>query len=314
MSIDESDVPQAHEGILLGGLDGTNPLAFIAALGAFRLLAVDNTCATMSWELCNATWRPLLCGTGLLLEQLGGELHSRIGELDMSVWSLDKKLPFAAARFRQKACDATRDASDSRRGILLTRSPHWVLSHALMTKGISEILHSAWSVLGTRPVKACLLMENESWNRRRLVRSNRQSQTHGDIKINSARYDGTQQKIAATPFNGVTQATTVRFRVRGANCLALLGITMFPTIPTKGQPETTAFGLKAPKQSSFSWPIWKYPVSFDVATSLVRMPVLQREEPPEAELQCRGVAAVYRCDRVMTSTYYANFTPARRVA
>jgi hypothetical protein len=102
--------------------------------------------------------------------------------------------------------------------------------------------------------------------------------------------------------------------VRGGNCLALAAMTALPTIPSKGQAETTGFGLKEPKQTSFTWPIWRHPVSLDVASSLLGMPELQRAHPPRLALECRGMAAVYRCDRVMTSTYYANFTPAHRVA
>src|SRR5687768_275781 len=47
-------------GILLKGLDGSNPLAFLAALGTLRTLALalaDET-VKMNWEQHNGAWRP----------------------------------------------------------------------------------------------------------------------------------------------------------------------------------------------------------------------------------------------------------------
>ena len=101
----------------LCGLDGTNPLAFLAALGAFRLLSIKNSCVTMTWQVLNGTWRPTLFGIQVPLAQLGIELHAAIGRMDKSVWSFDKKLPFAAVRLREEACNATLVASSTCRGL-----------------------------------------------------------------------------------------------------------------------------------------------------------------------------------------------------
>jgi hypothetical protein len=80
------------------------------------------------------------------------------------------------------------------------------------------------------------------------------------------------------------------------------------------QDKTTGFGLQEPKQSSFTWPIWKHPISLSVVHSLLTLRELQQEQPDRLELASLGVVAAYRCDRIMTSQYYANFTPSRRVA
>ena len=48
------------DSILLKGLDGSNPLAFLAALGTLRTLTValpDET-VRMSWEQADGAWRP----------------------------------------------------------------------------------------------------------------------------------------------------------------------------------------------------------------------------------------------------------------
>jgi hypothetical protein len=91
-------------------------------------------------------------------------------------------------------------------------------------------------------------------------------------------------------------------------------MTLFPTIPDGGEVETVGFGLRQHKQISFTWPIWTIPVSIDTAKSLLGLRLLQRPQPDRTQLLLRGIEAAYRSDRVMTSTYYANFTPAQRVA
>ncbi|MFQ3648928.1 MAG: hypothetical protein SNJ75_01240 [Gemmataceae bacterium] len=101
---------------------------------------------------------------------------------------------------------------------------------------------------------------------------------------------------------------------QGANCLALFGMICFPVIPVRGQAETTGFGLQEPMQASLTWPVWNRPINLSVVRSLLALSELQRQQPDQLKLDSLGIVAAYRCNRVMTSTYYANFTPARRVA
>ena len=52
---------RSDTGLLLGGLDGANPLAFLAALGTLRGLSIawPQRVVRLSWE-ARDTWRPLL--------------------------------------------------------------------------------------------------------------------------------------------------------------------------------------------------------------------------------------------------------------
>jgi hypothetical protein len=56
----------ASDGLLLRGLDGTNPLGFSAALGAVSLLSdVDRTATvTLAWKVCEGVWVPSIKGFG----------------------------------------------------------------------------------------------------------------------------------------------------------------------------------------------------------------------------------------------------------
>src|SRR4051794_39113067 len=48
--------------ILLSGLDGSNPLAFLAALGTLRTLslALPDDRISMAWRIADGAWRPEL--------------------------------------------------------------------------------------------------------------------------------------------------------------------------------------------------------------------------------------------------------------
>jgi hypothetical protein len=64
----------------LTGLDGGNPLAFLAALGTFRTLTLAWPYADvrLSWHL-HSTWHPMLSAARLLQqESLGEALHAQL--------------------------------------------------------------------------------------------------------------------------------------------------------------------------------------------------------------------------------------------
>ena len=109
-------IPRPHDGLLLCGIDGTNPLGFFSAIGTFRLLSLKNGAnIKMAWSISDGTWRPILFGVQVPIAELGNELHSALTKLDKSVWLLDRKLPFSAARLRQESRGAVDSASGKHR-------------------------------------------------------------------------------------------------------------------------------------------------------------------------------------------------------
>ena len=316
MNNDHHNLP--HEGLLLGGLDGTNPLGFMAALGAFRLLSIENSNVTMTWQVFNGAWRPTLFGIQVPIAQLGNELHAAISRLDKSVWSIDKKLPFAAVRLRQEACNAAHAASSTSRGLADAIAGLGV-ECCVDDKGLFKdtalrLVRAADNNKDKNEQKGLLAFAMETiaiTTACQIQKSISSDWLYEDKKL-TFRWDPVENRGYALQWQDPSDDGALT--ERGANCLALFALPYFPTIPTKGQAETTGFGLKKPRQSSFTWPIWQHRISLDIAASMLGISELQREQPPRLELEARGIAAVYRCDRVMTSTYYANFTPARRVA
>lgn len=301
------------DGIVLRGLDGANPLGFMAALGAFRLLSGDGAKVAMRWLLSDGSWRPALHGVGVPLEQLGQELHSAIRNWDQTIWSLDKRLPFEARRLRGHALDSVAQASSNQRA-----GVDGVASLGVESRADKDGEFKATAF--------CMVRSGDSAGQGLLAYGKRILDTIMPSELAEAisslwlyrdkqcalRWDPTEDKGYALQWGDPSKGGALS--VKGANAMALLALALFPLIPTKADTETTAFGRAESRQLSFTWPIWEHPLGLDVVGSLLRMPELQVKAPLRSELASRGIAAVYRCDRIMTSTYYANFTPAVRVA
>ncbi len=309
-----------HDGLLLPGLDGTNPLGFLAALGVLRVLSELQLVVKLSWQRNGGTWRPYLHGVSTPLPELGTKLHQVIGNLDQSAWSIDKELPFQANRLRDHASNAVENGSRASRmnadsiaafGAECCREKKKVknkeieifkdTSFRLVRSGDNQ--HNGLLSYAVRTIELC--------TEEHIQRAVGSDWLYRDEKL-SFRWDPAEDRGYALQWGDPSDDGALT--ERGANCLALFGMACFPVIPVNGQAETTGFGLKAPRQSSFTWPIWKHPVNLSVVRSLLTVAELQRKQPDRLKLDSLGVAAAYRCNRVMTSTYYANFAPSERVA
>jgi hypothetical protein len=98
-----------------------------------------------------------------------------------------------------------------------------------------------------------------------------------------------------------------------ANLLAYRGLVFFPTAAVGGRLYAAGWD---PRQDSFTWPLWEWPLCFDAVRSLVQLRELVEEQPDAATLRARGVAAAYRANRVVVGSGVnrkVNFSPARRV-
>jgi len=300
--------------VVLAGLDGTNPLGFLAAIGTLRLLSLNADHETrMSWKQLHGSWRPAFFKAGLDLKDMGALLRAAVSMLDKSAWSLDKKLPFAAAQLRAEALSAASVATVHNRDRV----------DLIAALGVDCFTDDNGNFKDTalRMVRA-----GDAAGQGLLAYGKRILEVTTSDEIQSAtteawRYDDKQCALRWDPaedrgyaFQWGNPSDDGAQSVRGANCLALAALSLLPTVPFKGRVETTAFGLKAMKKSSFTWPIWGGKLTLNSVRSALSLKCLQEAEPLRTELASRGIVASYRCDRVMTSTYYSNFTPALRIA
>jgi hypothetical protein len=302
--------------LLLCALDGSNPLAFLAALGTLRLLHLSKpeTHARMRWERCGGFWRPKLAGLDLAedglckllieappapvekFEQLGKNLtvprekFARfVRESQQHVTRHDRAAADFAAAFGCEICE------DKKKGRIeyttlcfITGSGHQDflgtiagLANAVTAQHIRDALFGDWRV------EKGLSMR---WD-------------PSDAAEYALRWDDPGPRGA--------------WAVWGANRLAVEALPCFPTIPVRNRLRTTGFRFnERDRRSELTWPIWTQFAGFDAVRSLVSLAELQNDEPERDALQAMGIEEVYRAQRVRIgqgANFKVSFRPARAV-
>jgi len=285
--------------ILLRALDGSNPLAFLAALGTLRLLHLNRSDGwiEMYWEYCEGSWRPKLNGLNtdesglcdMLVEspywapieefrRIGRNLTVPIEEFSPFVRDaqecatrLDRRTADFAAAF---GCEICEDKKKSRMKYtnfcFITGSGHQdflgtidTLASRVTSSHIRDALFGNW-----RAEKGLSMRWDPS-----------------DAAEYALRWDDPGPQGA--------------WAVWGANRLAAEALPYFPTMPTGSRLETTGFRFnRSYRQAEFTWPIWTEPIGFDAIRSLVSLAELQTDEPPRGLLREMGIGEVFRAQRV----------------
>lgn len=132
-------------------------------------------------------------------------------------------------------------------------------------------------------------------------------------KLPSLRWDVSDDRAyALSAFDPTDSTNNPKLTVPGAECLAILGLCMFPVFPGHGKTATTACGGTW-RNGSFSWPLWDRPASPNVARTLVAHAHAGclGEDSLERSLPSLGVfriweSSIRRNDRAMG---LANFGP-----
>jgi hypothetical protein len=103
--------------------------------------------------------------------------------------------------------------------------------------------------------------------------------------------------------------------VWGANRLAFEALPLFPTVPTETGLQTTGFRTQN-RAHEFTWPIWTQRASVDTVRSLISVRELGKDAPDRAQLHAMGVDDIFRVQRVRIgqgANYKVSFRPARPV-
>lgn len=106
--------------------------------------------------------------------------------------------------------------------------------------------------------------------------------------------------------------------VWGANRLAFEALPLFPAVATRrtrSGVRTTGFETRG-RAHEFTWPIWHTWIGIDTASALFACADLQQAEPDRQALQAAGVAEIFRCQRVRIgqgANFKVSFRPARSV-
>ena len=305
-----------HDGLLLPGLDGTNPLGFLAALGLFHVVdAASVTGQTrLQWNPGGGTWIPALIGSNLSQESL----------LDMVTSSLSSDIQLHPVHLLNLL--STDDPSE--RTSLFEKQIH----EACMTDRIdvdwlsalaSDIIpSSAINQLQTTRRDyhygnlTSIISRTTPDHLRRAIFS---PWDYADPLDNqSLHIEPSEDRRHAHQWNkpaGDPDRKTSGGML-GANRLAIEAFVLFTSLPHGDALHTIGFTGQRSTNTRWTWPIWNVPLPISVVRSLPTLKGLQDEVINVevcARMSLRGIVAVYRTSRILVGKT-PNFTPAQRIA
>lgn len=108
------------------------------------------------------------------------------------------------------------------------------------------------------------------------------------------------------------------FSTWGANLFAFEALPLFPAMPVRRRLETTGFHReKGNKFPEFTWPVWEAPLVVDEVRSVLSLEELHKANPDTKALAARGIPQVFRSMRVRIppdgANFKVSFRPSRAV-
>lgn len=300
---------------LFEGLDGANPLAYLAALGALRTTALTwpERNARLNWTSATGGWRPYLrledeLDRDELLTALEVTLRDKSGQ---TAFTLADDLTIPCPAYKAAATSAVADAvaGDRRHADFLAAFGSEAVESEANGKKTGQIADTAFRTMSGAGHQHFLgfMRElagvTEAENLRRALFEAWRYTDPGP----SMRWDPSDDRRYALRW--LQPSGDPAKTVRGANRLAIEALPLLPTAPVRQRLETTGFTQRKGRGSVWTWPIWTEPANLDVVRSLMTLPELQKDAPDRLALTAMGIAEIYRSQRI-TQGKYRNFTPA----
>ena len=304
--------PSHTSPLVLNGLDGSNPLGFLAALGVFRTAthALPDINIRMKWKIDHGSWRPLLMSrlelsADILLDRLAPFLKAMAGH---PAFAFADDLALPAEEFRAVARKAFAQASQTDRifADFISAFGCEALTTSDRQPNIQDTALRTMSGAGHQHFLGFMRQLVEQTDIGHLRDALFKQWMYEDDKP-SLRWDPADDRRYALRWKEPS-GDPVR-TVRGANRLAIEALPLLPTAPKGKTLSTTGFLQRYRVGAFFTWPIWETPISLDVVRSLISRHELHTETPDRRLLRKTGVVEIYRSQRI-TQGKYRNFTPA----
>lgn len=286
-----------NSAITLRAVDGSNPLAFLAALGTLRLahLSEPGAAVKLHWSRMNGLWRPSLISPAVdesrlcemlmrsqwapvkeFKEQIGANLtvssenFGRFAEqaCEQSTFGDRRAADFAAAFGSEVCVDRRKDRIEYTDLCFITGSGHQdfigtidTLAERVTKEHLQDALFGRWQTAKGLSMR---------WD-------------PADAAEYALQWDDPGPKGA--------------WAVWGANRLAAEALPFFPAIPIQRGLQTTGFRTHE-RRDEFTWPIWTQPASSDAVRSLLALKELQQDAPCQSVLAAMDIAELFRAQRV----------------
>jgi hypothetical protein len=125
-------------------------------------------------------------------------------------------------------------------------------------------------------------------------------------------WDPSTMKLGAFTYKAPTAMANTG--VRAAVWMAFESLPLFPCFADeKGRLEVQGF-RRGRRDYTLYWPVWRPAISLETLRSLLGWQGLQEDQVSAAELEARGVVALYRSERFKPNKYLSSFRAAELVA
>jgi hypothetical protein len=292
--------------LVLTGLDGTNPLAFFAALGVLDVATARDVRAHLEWRY-TSVWQPVLSSTCAdydeLLRWVDDDRRSCLDEPALSLEYDEKKdLKPPPPTFRHFVESLLTGANRESR-----RSLDWISAFATDVAVDNNG--------NTKPTALHFTAGQQQFLQ--MVGVLNQSVTVEDLReaicgpwqyarpLPVMGWDATSSRDYA--LRASDPSTDKKLGVPGADWLAIRGLIFFPTVPRSDRIITTGCG-GGWKTGWFQWSLWTVPLTSTVVRSLLAQDI---EKVTEAERMARGIGVAFRSGiKRSDQGGYGSFEPA----
>jgi hypothetical protein len=282
------------------GPEGSNPLGFLCAIGAFNTLsrALPHHNVRMRWGW-HTGWKPLWSLDGHSTDQdllnaiaanigdgseflLGDNLRLKISQRDFRVFLLEALNRGNVASNRRRADILAAYGSEQTTGSREIRPTALCLTHGQAHQNFLESIRLLAAETSKEDLSRALFLK---WR------------YEDDGRKRSFRWDPLDDRRYALRATDPSDSVKAPLKiVRGANRLAFEALPLFPTVPADRSIHTTAFVHNA-QEVFFRWPLWKSPIRLDSLRSLLTLHELYDSSINPAILSARGLAALYQSRR-----------------
>ncbi|MGH9631865.1 MAG: type I-G CRISPR-associated protein, Cas3-extension family [Bryobacteraceae bacterium] len=298
--------------MLLRGLDGANPLGFLAAIGTARLLSSQESQLRLRW-VRDGAWRPELSG---LPTRDADELCARLLECKPApvdaIRQLGKNITVSAVQFGEFVRAAASAAEEDRCAADFAAS---FGSEVCWDEKKGRIYYTDLCFITGSGHQDFILTMAELQSRvgvQHLQEALFGPWRYSDSSL-SMRWDPADASEYALQWNDPSSEGVTT--VWGANRLAIEALPLFPAQPVGDRIRTTGFRRNG-RVDEFTWPVWTHPISVDSIRSLLASSELQAVQPDREKLRLRGVEDIFRVQRVRIgagANFKVSFRPSRAV-
>lgn len=302
---------ESTPGLLLNGLDGSNPLGFLAAIGTAVVLQDVFPEIRLGWEQTEGGWRPSLAGCGDDEQAFAEKLSEALRDASMTVFDVDNRMPFDAEKFSLKLRDVQSCSSIANRREADFLSSFGTELYPNEKNGLFQDTRFRMVRSGDSKGQGLPFYARKMRKDLRIDHVRRTLFNAWDYEDEgySLRWDPIEDQRYALRWGDPSKLK--QGTMLAANSLAVEALQWFPVVmPGGNHAQTTGFQRVGRRETYFVWPIWTQLVGMETVRSLLALDDLCKDPVPRSSLVKRGIEEVYRSQRIQQNQYYSNFLVA----